>query len=236
MLSDPLVLGRRVLFAAATPMEADCLLAAVGAVAGGPAGRLPEWTLIPVDEAWDLVITGVGKANAAGAVARLLDPSRHAGVVSIGIGGTLGEAGLAVGEVVAATACAFADEGLLTPQGFTDCAAMGFGPGDFAGMAVPVTGPWVEALSAAGARPGVVATVSTCSGTDAQARAVAERTGAIAEAMEGAAVALAAHRLGAACGEVRAVSNTTGNRAAQRWDLPAARLALTAFLTRLRRG
>ncbi|MCC6675971.1 MAG: futalosine hydrolase [Phycisphaerales bacterium] len=232
MLSDPLVLGRRVLFAAATTMEADCLLAA--ARADGPAARLPEWELIPVDSAWDLVITGVGKSCAAGAVARTLDPARHAGAVSFGICGTLAESAAGLGEVIAATACIFADEGLLTPEGFTDCAAMGFGPGDFEGMAVPTESPWVEALARAGAEPGVIATVSTCSGTDALAREVARRTGARAEAMEGAAVALAAHRLGLACGEVRAVSNTTGNRAAQRWDLPAARQALTAVLARLR--
>lgn len=235
MLSDPLVLGRRVLFAAATAMEADCLLAAVRADGPG-AARLPEWALIPVDDAWDLVITGVGKSCAAGAVARVLDPSRHSGVVSIGVCGTLGEAAAGLGEVVAATACAFADEGVLTPEGFIDCAAMGFGPGEFDGMAVPVTAEWASAAVRAGAKAGVIATVSTCSGTEALARAVSARTGAIAEAMEGAAVALAAHRVGTACGEIRAVSNTTGHRAQQRWDLPAARQALTALLSKLRAG
>jgi futalosine hydrolase len=76
----------------------------------------------------------------------------------------------------------------------------------------------------AGSRTGVIATVSTCSGTDARAAAIAQRTGAIAEAMEGAAVALAALRIGGPgfpVLEVRAISNTTGDRPRQRWDLEA---------------
>lgn len=232
MLSDPLVLGRRVLFAAATAMEADCLLAAIRVAQR--AGDLPEWELIPVDSACDLVVTGVGKSNAAGAVARTLDPARHAGVVSIGICGSLPEWDIGLGEVIAATACIFADEGVRTREGFSDCASMGFPPGEFEGMAAPVTEAWVRFMAERGAHTGGIATVSTCSGTDDLAREVAARTGARAEAMEGAAVALAAHRLGTACGEVRAVSNTTGDRAGQQWDLPAARQGLTAFLTRLR--
>lgn len=236
MLSDPLDIGRRVLFAAATAMEADCLLAAARTASMGPAARLPEWERVPLDEAWDLVITGVGKSCAAGGVARALDPSLHSGVVSFGICGTLTGSEAGLGEVIAATACVFADEGVRTPQGFTDCSAMGFGPGDFPGMAVPVTGAWVEAMRRAGAGTGVIATVSTCSGTDELAREVAERTGARAEAMEGAAVALVAHRLGLGCGELRSVSNTTGNRGSQRWDVPAARQALAAVLARLRAG
>lgn len=212
-------------------MEAECLLAVEGM--DGPAARLPEWTLIPATTV-DLVVTGVGKSNAAGAVARVLDPSRHSGVVSIGICGSLPDWEVGLGEVVAATACVFADEGVLTRQGFTDCAAMGFPPGEFEGMAVPVTPTWVEAMARAGARKVRVATVSTCSGTDEAAREVAARTGARAEAMEGAAAALAAWRLGVGCGELRAVSNTTGDRAFQRWDVAAARLALAALLRRLR--
>lgn len=199
-------------------------------------GELPPWTLARLDDRTDLVITGIGKANAAGAVARVMDPARHAGVVSFGICGSLGEAGVGLGEVVAATGCIFADDGILTPAGFSDCAAMGFPLGDFAGPAVPVHSDWLAELVAAGAKPGPIATVSTCSGTDALAHEVHQRTGAIAEAMEGAAVALVAHRLAMPAAEVRAVSNTTGDRAHQRWDLHAALDALTALLGRVRAG
>lgn len=238
MLPDPLVLGRKTLLAVATPMEAQSLFAVAGPHGPPPTPadfrRVPPWTLIPIDDQTDLVVTGIGKANAAGATSRTLDPSRHSGVLSLGVCGTLGESTAGIGEVVTATACAFADEGLATPEGFTDCAGMGFPLGDFPGSAVPVTESWVAALADAGAKPVVIATVSTCSGRDALAREVDRRTGAAVEAMEGAAIALTAHRLGMACAELRSVSNTTGDRAQQRWDLPAALSALGAFVARLR--
>jgi futalosine hydrolase len=77
------------------------------------------------------------------------------------------------------------------------------------------------------AKRGVIATVSTCSGRDDLARAVATRTGAAAEAMEGAAVALAARRMNVRYGEVRAVSNTTGDRDRQRWAIGPALAVLS---------
>ena len=72
------------------------------------------------------------------------------------------------------------------------------------------------------ARFGPIATVATCSGTDALAEAVVERTAAIAEAMEGAAVLHAARLLGVASIEIRVVSNRCGRRDRQDWDLERA--------------
>ena len=87
---------------------------------------------------------------------------------------------------------------------------------------------------------GPIATVATCSGTDEAAAEVARRTGAVAEAMEGAAVVHAARRLGVPAIELRAVSNTTGRRDRQVWDLPTAMTALgegvAAALEALREG
>ena len=60
------------------------------------------------------------------------------------------------------------------------------------------------------------------------AHEVARRTRAVAEAMEGAAVGFTARRLGLATGsapafaELRVISNTTGDRSRQVWDLPRA--------------
>jgi futalosine hydrolase len=69
---------------------------------------------------------------------------------------------------------------------------------------------------------GSIATVATCSGTDAQSELVQNRTGSICEAMEGAAVVHAANRVGSAAIEIRAISNTTGNRNSQEWDIELA--------------
>ncbi len=205
------------LLAVAAPSELRAVLRGLG-VKIAPEPR--AWTTIDAGR-FDVVLAGVGKANAAGAVARLLDPSRHAGVLSVGVAGALPGGGLALGAVVCARACVFADEGVETPDRFIGCAELGFPPAEGLGQAIPATlGGGV--LAAAADAEGVIATVSTCSGTDEAARRLVERTGAVAEAMEGAAAALAAHRLGLPAGELRVISNTTGARASQRWDLPGA--------------
>jgi len=82
---------------------------------------------------------------------------------------------------------------------------------------------------------GPVACVSSCSGTDRAARAVFERTGAIVEAMEGASVALSANRIDPwlLVGELRVISNTTGDRDAQQWDLDGALNTLGEVLGRI---
>ena len=76
---------------------------------------------------------------------------------------------------------------------------------------------------------GIIATVSTCSGTDLRAEQVAVRTGAEYENMEGAAVGLVAYRLRRRFAEVRIVSNTTGERPRQRWEIVAALDSLSKF-------
>lgn len=107
----------------------------------------------------------------------------------------------------------------MSPEGFQDMTGLGFPLGDFEGNTVPVDPIMTVALDGL-YRTGPIATVATCSGTDEAAQEVVRRTGAIAEAMEGAAVVHAARRLGLPAGELRAISNTTGDRNNQRWDLP----------------
>jgi nucleoside phosphorylase len=95
---------------------------------------------------------------------------------------------------------------------------MGFSLGDFEGNTVPVD-PWMlERLRSVGT-VGSIATVATCSGTDEQADLIQNRTGCICEAMEGAAVVHTAQRLGIKAIEIRVISNTTGNRETQKWDI-----------------
>lgn len=225
------------------------------AVARGIAGREVEpdhWALTPMGERFDLLLSGVGKSNAAGATARAIDLARHTGVINLGIAGVLAativEDGCAVvaegectvssrasarpleiGGVVVASESVFADEGSATPDGFIDIGRLGFPPiargSALASVSVPGDEMLVRALVREFPLCAPVATVSTCSGTDAAAREVSRRTGAAAEAMEGAAVGLAAWRIGGFAlpfVEVRVISNTTGDRPVQRWDLKLA--------------
>jgi futalosine hydrolase len=177
----------------------------------------------------DVVVSGIGRTNAAAATtAALLEQGPYRGVLSVGIAGALPDASLQPGDVVVADACVYMEEGLSTPDGFVDTAAMGFPLGDFAGNRVPVDARLTRFL-AGPLRRGAIATVATCSGTDALADEVRRRTAALAEAMEGAAVVHAALRLGIPGGEVRVISNSTGDRASQRWDMPRAVAALHAL-------
>ncbi|MDP1661185.1 MAG: futalosine hydrolase [Phycisphaerales bacterium] len=228
--------GGRVLLAVAAPAEARAVRAAFNVV-----DAAAEWTAARLDDRFDLVVTGVGKAAAAGGVARVLDTARHGLVLSVGIAGAVGNAA-AVGSTVLATRCELADDGLQTQGRFEALESMGFGPfppGKSSGA--DVQAEVIEALrpclpAAGGGRFGVlgpIATVSLCCGTDVAARAL-ELRGFAAEAMEGAAVALVAVRAGVPFGEVRIVSNTTGERSRQTWDLAGALSELTALLGRLR--
>jgi len=167
-----------------------------------------------------LLKAGIGKANAAGAVGIALAMNPAERVISLGLGGALPDSGLEIGDRVLASRSVFADEGAETPEGFLDCRSMGFPlyEGDLGdGLAC---NPELHArLRGCVDREAVIATVSTCSGRDELAVRVRRRTGAGVECMEGAAVMLTCHRMGVPAAEVRVISNTTGDRAEQVWDI-----------------
>jgi futalosine hydrolase len=229
----------RCLLVIASGLEAGAVLRGLGGLGTASAEvLLPAWRLIPVGERFDVVVTGVGKANAAAGVAQVLNPTRHTVVLSVGIGGALPSASPpAIGICVLGRESVYADEGVPMPDGsFSDIAALGFAPnagtGAPASMGVAATARVAEALRPWCDREGVIATVSECSGTDARAAEVVRRTGADVEVMEGAAVGFTVARLGrdrVGFAEVRVVSNTTGNRDRQQWDFRAALARLERF-------
>ncbi len=165
-------------------------------------------------------VSGIGRTNAAAAVAEALTGEEFAAVFSVGIAGLLPGSPLRIGQRVVATECVYAEEGVQTPEGFKDMAGLGFPLGDFQGNRVPVC-PLLLAHMAPLGVCAPVATVATCSGTHSLAAQIALRTGAVAEAMEGAAVVHAARRFAVPAIELRCISNTTGDRATQVWDMKA---------------
>lgn len=219
------------LIAVAAPLEARAVLESWGC---DPSLASVLWSPHRLDDRADLVVTGIGKANAAGAVARTANLALHRWVLSMGVAGSLPGSGLDLGRSIVATSCMFGDEGLQTDESFLDCAAMGFPLADFPGSTVPVDEALMRQLRPLADAAGPIATVSTCSGTDALAGIVMSRTAALAEAMEGAAVALVARRLGLPMAELRVISNTTGSRARQRWDLKGAVARLSDLSSGLR--
>ena len=188
-------------------------------------GDLPEASV---------VAGGIGRTNAAACTTEsLLRQGPFDAVINLGVAGALPGGGLEIGQPVVASSCVYVEEGMIGPTGFTDVAGLGIPLGDFTGNAVPVDERLLETLAAA-FPVGPIATVATCSGTDSAAEEVARRTGAVAEAMEGAAVVHAARRLGAGAIEVRVISNRTGCRDRQEWDLPGALEALGETAARVR--
>lgn len=235
LIRSTLAQNKMLLLVVAAPNEFRAIHEGVGAPSPH---HPPYWTPLPLTSAAEIVLTGVGKANAAGASAYAYDPMRHGALLSFGIAGILPNDApqkrpVAIGDAVAATSCVFADEGVLTPEGFTEIDALGFPLGSFSGSSFPVDPSLFKCLRQVSDAEGGVATVSSCSGTDVDAAEVARRTGALAECMEGAAVALVGHRLGIPTGELRVLSNTTGNRATQKWDIPRAFARLGEVTRRL---
>jgi len=194
-------MSRRILIVTAVQAEAD----AIGRQSGT-----------------NVVVGGIGRTNAAVATTTsILSDGPFAWILNAGVAGALPESNLSIGDIVVANKCVYVEEGLMTPNGFQDMEAMGFSLGNFSGNEVPVDQWMLEQLSYLG-RVAPIATVATCSGTDEQAKLVASRTGCICEAMEGAAVMHTANRVGAPGIELRSISNTTGNRDAQEWNLELA--------------
>jgi futalosine hydrolase len=69
---------------------------------------------------------------------------------------------------------------------------------------------------------GAFVTSSTVTGTDAEARAIMQRWGALAESMEGAAAAQVCALFGVPFLEVRGISNAVGDRDRSKWQVERA--------------
>ncbi|MFD5021589.1 futalosine hydrolase [Paenibacillus sp. NPDC058367] len=176
-----------------------------------------------------VIAAGAGTAAAAAGTAAALAAGSYGCVISAGIGG--GFPGVApLGSLVVASEMIAADLGAETPDGFRSAAELGFGS-----VSVPADHGTVQAVSAALAAAGLtvstgtVLTVSTATGTAETAAAlIARHPGAVAEAMEGHGVAVAAEALGLPVLELRAISNPVGPRDRAAWKIGDAMEALTA--------
>lgn len=205
----------------AVQAEMDAVLRGLSlAVPGGAAAR-------EAAPAIQVRLAGVGPASAAAATAAELAGGAYDLVISAGIGGGFAEHA-PVGSLAIASEIVAADLGAETPEGFSDVEKLGFGS-----ARVPVdadlSARWADLLLAAGLPccRGPVLTLSTVTGTAATAKLLAERVpGAVAEAMEGHGVAVAAHRLGLPVMEIRAISNAIGPRQRELWRIGDALKAL----------
>jgi futalosine hydrolase len=173
-----------------------------------------------------LLRTGVGPVNAAFALTRFLSAHDASAVLNCGIGGVYPSSDLSPGDAVCAESETYGDLGADSPTGFLDMEALGF---PVIASPAPVYNRLTLDLFPAKRRAAFV-TCTTCTGTDAAARALVERTGGVVESMEGAAVVHVARLMGVKVGEVRGISNTVGNRERSAWRIPEAAAAARASL------
>ncbi len=173
---------------------------------------------------------GVGPVNAAHAVTLAITRSRPTAIVVCGIGGAYPESGLGIGTVACADSECYGDLGATSPAGFLDMQAIGFpiveGP-------PPIFNVLPMQVFPSSRRVRFV-TMSSCTGTDAAARAIEARTGGAVENMEGAAVAHVAALHDIPVGELRGISNRVTDRDTSAWRVSeaatAAQEALLAWI------
>jgi futalosine hydrolase len=194
-------------------------------------GSLLQARSLP-DEA-RLIRTGVGPVNAAHAVTLAIADYKPEIILVCGIGGAYPNSGLRIGQVTCAEMECYGDLGAESPKGFVDMKSLGFAV--VAGSA-PLYNDLPMQIFPSAHRVKFV-TVSTCTGTDASARAIEARTGGAVENMEGAAIAHVAHLHGVPVGEVRGISNIVTNRDTSSWKLrdaaEAAQAAVLAWISML---
>ncbi|WP_428962440.1 futalosine hydrolase [Micromonospora fluostatini] len=202
----------------AVPVEAEAVRAGL---------TDPTVTVAPV---------GVGPAAAGAATARLLALAEAAGrpyraVISAGVaGGFTGR--VAVGATVLGDRSIAADLGAESPEGFLPVDELGMPPEVLGGGSdLPADPALLAGLRARLPRAAVgpVLTVSTVTGTAAStATLTARHPTAVAEAMEGYGVAVAAAHAGLPFAELRTISNPIGPRDRSAWRMREALTALTA--------
>lgn len=232
---------RPLLVVLATAKEYRAALSGLGAPAPAGPGETVRWRRGGRDML--VLVTGVGPVAAALAVGRAIGAAGRelGGVVNLGIAGSFDLAVLPLGGLVAATAEIFPEYGLRGPDD-VDARGLAFPQAVVAGHDVYdclALAPPAAAASALGltlpedAVAGPCLTVAGVSAAADRAAFLAGRYGALAESMEGFAVALAGAASGLPVLELRAISNRVGARPPADWDLPGAFAALGRAAARL---
>ena len=175
-----------------------------------------EQEAAPLREAFPaLEVIGVGPVEAALRTSEILRERQPSLILLCGLAGAYPATPLSLGDLVLASEEIFGDLGLCfpVPPGFAP-------PVEFR---VSLRGPWLEKIQACLSEEGLEAaygplvTVCCTSRDPERARLLGHRYAALAENMEGFAVARAARKAGVPLVELRAVSNLLENPEAP-WD------------------
>ncbi len=186
---------------------------------------------------------GIGAMLMAMQLTRFLVEQRPELVILCGCGGSYSAGGLGVGDLALAVSETYGDCGVTTDSGFLpleqlDIPQQGLFAPPFQ-QSYLLDSPWLEraARLLPQALCGPFVTVNNCSGTPELSRQLQQQTAGICENMEGAAAAQVCAEFSCPLIEVRGISNPTGTRAGELWDIPMGmRVAQEAVLTLLQRG
>ena len=187
-----------------------------------------------------VLVGGIGPAESAAATAAALSANPNLEIViSAGIAGAFEASGAKLGDIVVATRTVFADLGAHSPEKFLDAQALGW-PGSITDCDAETVNAYAKRIQATGLRAhtGMILTVAAATGTAARAAELYAKYNPIAEAMEGAGVAAAARKFSVLSPqssvlrfvEVRAISNTVGERNLPAWDIPGALKSLATAM------
>jgi futalosine hydrolase len=187
-----------------------------------------------------LCAAGVGKINASAATSVLIERHQPCMVINAGCAGAYPGSGLEIGDLAVANAEILGDEGVETSGGWMGLDGMGlpslvrdtrryYNEIPLSYLASEKAMQLAGQLDVALMR-GRFVTVSTCSGSLARGESLTRRFGAIAENMEGAAVALVCLRYGVDCMEIRGISNLVEERDTASWDMPRAMKTAQRFV------
>lgn len=211
-----------VLVVTAVRAEAEAVAGGLGGAEPTRLGPFPLWRCASAD----VLAGGVGMAAAAAAAAYALARSAYRLVVCAGIAGGFMPP-TSIGDLVVADAVHAADLGIVTDAGLVPLDVAGAEPG--LPEPNPIATPLRAALLVGGLAPTVGGVVTVCGVTGSEDRSEELRRRyprAVAEAMEGYGVGVAAVQADVPFAEVRAVSNRVGRRERERWDIPTALASL----------
>jgi len=168
---------------------------------------------------------GIGQVNMTLQLTRLLSEHNPIAVLLCGCGGSFPDSGLKIGNLALAKEEIFGDLGVATADKFIPLEQLNLPQNLQLAPAVKQTFPldsdllsWAQEVLP-DAACGSFVTVNCCSGHGELSDELQQRTGGICENMEGAAAAQVCAEFDIPLLELRGISNPTGTRDPQQWDI-----------------
>ncbi|MFE1245874.1 futalosine hydrolase [Fictibacillus sp. NPDC058756] len=202
---------RRILIMTSVEAERDAILRGIG-----------------TDSRIDVKLAGVGPISAGIQTARTLAADEFDLVINMGIAGGFTDKA-EIGSLVIANEIVSADLGAESPEGFITLDELGFGASTRVKTDSDLVQILLESIKAANipVQAGNILTLSTVTGTAETTSKLQHREpGALAEAMEGYGVAMAAKEFGLPVLEIRSISNPIGPRNRSAWRIKDALVTL----------